>query len=248
MTDIEFLDPGPWQPPEPAPGDAPPPPRASRLRLFTPPALWTAAAVLALLAPFRMIYALTVHVPGLFVPDQGERADGWGRVHVVGDGVAEHAVRYGIISCVAAALLVAAAGVALVAVVGRLRVGRAGFRARLCAAGLGIAATALLAGVAATTLLSVQALHDNVVQAVRPPGGTDVQLPAFEIRIGWMVWLTVIAVACGLLALLLQALPQRAPTPAVPSPPPFAAPGAYPADPEPGPYPDDELLDTHPKR
>lgn len=246
MTDIEFLDPGPWQPPEPAPVSAPRQPGMSRLPLFAPPVLWTAAAVLALVAPFRTLYALTVHVPGGFAPDPGERADGWGRVHVTGAGAqAEHAVPYGIVDCVAAVLLLAAAGAALIAVVSRLRAGPAGTRARLCAAGLGIAATALLAGVAATALLSVRTLHENVTQSLQPPDHTAV-IATFGIRIGWMVWLTVIAVACGLLAVVLQALPQRAPGPAVPAQPPYAAPGAYPADPDPG--PDDELLDTHPKR
>ena len=203
--------------------------------------------MLALIAPFRMLYGLTVHLSGAFGPDPSERADGWGRVHVTGGGgQAEHAVPYGVVDCAAAGLLLAAAGTALIAVVSTLRAGPAASRARSVAAGLGIAATALLAAVVAMTLLSVRTLHENVTQSLQPPDLTDPLVPSFEIRIGWMVWLTVIAVACGLLAVLLQALPQRAPAPA--APPPFTAPGTYPAEPDPGPYPGDELLDTHPER
>jgi hypothetical protein len=237
MTEIEFLDPGPAQGRAPGPGAdsvAPDPtPAADRrttIRRALPTVLWVAAATLAVLAPFRLVYAISLRLPG--TDHQDVRADGWGRMHA-SVPFAEHETRYGIVEYVAAGLVLVAAGLGAVAAYRR--------GLRVASAGAGLAGTALLAGVLASALLYVDSVTDNIKAEVRG-GTTNFGLEptrTLDAHLGGMVWLSAAAVGCGLASLVALAALPPAPIartgPRYPVPAPVIA-----TDPEPG----EELLDA----
>jgi hypothetical protein len=252
MVDIEFLDPGPWQTPVPEPGSAVPVRRSGRRDLVlagAPALLWLAAAVVTFVAPFQLLYALSVREDGL---DQHEQADGWGRMGRTGAPFTEHEARYGIVSCTAGGLFLLAAGLALLGIAARRRALRAeaatpSARPRLVSAGLGITGIALLAGTIGSAWLYIQSLHDNITAELNAAGDPgNVQIAPGEplhasvhLDLGWMFWCTLIGIGCGLVALVLQAVPP-------PRPPSLPAIGPDPIIEYP-PHPLDEVLDTGPQ-
>ncbi len=237
MVEVEFLDSESWQDPDAEPDPAR---RAGRsplasVQLAAPAVLWLAAAALLVAAPFRLVYSLSLRA---FRERQSTQADGWGRLNrgLPDASGAEHGPRLGIVLCVAAGLLLLAAGLATLAAA------RGATSVRIASAGSGLAGVALAAGTAAAALLDIHSVRDNLDVELRSalassgrfgPGHSSVHL-----TIGAMIWLTAIGVACGLAALVLQAL--RQPERAAPAPP---APAFMPTY-APEPHPQDELLDS----
>jgi hypothetical protein len=226
MVQIEFLDPGPAQDaaPEPAPAPGRAAGAARKALLLAPPGLWLAAAVFLVVAPFRLLYLVTLSASGL---GRDTRVDGWGRLHQADDPFPDHETRYGVVLCVAAGLCVVAAAVATLV--------RRHPRARIVSAAMGLTGVVLATGTVASALLYLQSLDDNITVQLRTAAASgDLALgPALSsvhLSIGGMTWLTLTAVGCGLAALGIQALP----VPAVPEPP-------SPAPPSP-PHPQDEVL------
>lgn len=95
MSDVEFLDPGPYQPEEPAPTPPPAPP-ADRDTLIAL-GLLAASAVFAVVAAFRTFFTARADEAGYSV-------DAFGR-YSVGSSVPDdiHGVRFGIALCLCAA-------------------------------------------------------------------------------------------------------------------------------------------------
>lgn len=240
MSDIEFL--APAAEPEaavPTADDEGPPTRWESVRRQIPTtgatALWTAAAVLAVVAPLTTIY--TEAIAG-----EGEIAiDGWGRVFVRAGyfGQVTHAPRYGVPLAVCAAVCAALAVVVAVAAWRGIRL-RGRFGAVVVPA-TGMLAGGAMLGVAGSAWASVQAVRDAFAAQNNQTG-----LPFTTATMtGGPFWLLSglagLAAVLGSVASWLPvpappaAAPPAAPTPAADETP--AAPDA-PAEPVP-PYPDE---------
>jgi hypothetical protein len=243
MTEIEFLDPGPAQLPPADPGPQPPAtvrdPRVE-IRRALPTALWLLAAALTLCAPFNLVYVLSLRVPGS--GHQAVSSDGWGRLHNSSVPFSQHDTRYGIVEYVAAGLLLLAAGFAALAGYRRSLPPESTTRSRIASAAAGLTGTALLGGALASAVLYVDSLTDNINAQIHrddvdPGFGPSPSQTTLSQHLGWMVWLTAIAIGCGVAALAAVAarpptLPQQA---ALEAPPPLVV-----VQPDPR----DELLDT----
>ena len=176
---------------------------------------WVLTAVLAVVAPFLQIYRLQIGQTA------AQQVDGWGRFSAAlnsGEGSDAHGIRFGIVICVAAGLVVAAV------VLRRLRplrpaVGRVS--SACCALGAG-----LLAATAAVEYLDVDALFDSLRSTVSQiePGSVG---PSLHIGVG--TWTTVAAAAVGLVTLVAD-VAVRPGTPPSPRPHDTVGPPLSPGD------------------
>jgi hypothetical protein len=261
VVDIEFLEPDADEPdaataPEPAARPAGALATAARIAHPSRVVLWIGAAVLALLAPFRTIWASEV-TSDTFL--QHQAADGWGRYVSGGPGPVEHGPRYGIVLVACAALLAAAAVLAALAVLRSLP-GRpvrpdgsnrpGGFeppRSAWLRVGLATAGAAGLAAMAAVVLLQYLSTRDSLQAearqfGARSPGNLLSTLFVVHVRLGACLWLCLAGLACALLGLAGEWIAVRAVLgPAATEPAPAADYAPEPVDPR------DDLLETGPQ-
>ena len=232
MVEIEFAEPDGRDAARPDIGEveaAASEPAGRRIVRLVPPLFWAAAAGLALIAPFRLIYALRVGQPGNFVR---QTLDGWGRftIRPATNGIIEHGTRYGIVYLVGAGLL------GLLVLAGAVAaVGTTPSRWRPVLHGLGIAAGSMLAGVTAALGLDFESLKqttdaqvEQFRQTAPPQAQNNFQI---DLELGGALWFGIAAVACALIAGLVLAL---TPPPPAPPPPGLAAPPVL--------HPSDEVL------
>jgi hypothetical protein len=241
MTEIEFLDPGPAQHPPAGPEPQPPAPardRHAEIRRALPTALWLLAAALTLCAPFGLVYALSLRVPGS--GHQDVSTDGWGRLHNSAVPFSQHDTRYGIVEYVAAGLLLLAAGFAALTAYRRSLRPESGPRLRIASAAAGLTGTAVLGGALASAVLYVDSVTDNINAQIHPGTPSDFSFDPTRTTLsqhfGWMVWLTALAMGCGVAALAaVAARPPDPPRQPAPEPAPVAVGQLDPRD---------ELLDS----
>lgn len=243
MVEIEFLDPDEDESPVPDPigspagGDR----RAAALRFaipYAPAVLWAGAAVLAVVAPFRVIDTITVRQQG---QTQRETTDGWGRYRSAeGVSALSHGPRYGVVLAGCAAVLVAAAALAVLraarrphaSVLPRVRIG------------LGVAGAGGLAALVAVLVLNYLSTKDTLDAQVKSfgssaPGTLVDEVITARVRFGGCMWLAVAALAGALFAVAADLFARE------PDPHPVAAAEPAPAV-EPDPEPRDELLESDP--
>ncbi|MBE7189967.1 hypothetical protein [Jatrophihabitans endophyticus] len=222
MTEIEWLD-ADGRPLAPPPPDAPPEPGGFRARFDLRRAApwldlgWLVSAALAVAAPFFDVYRL-------HLGETAQQVDGWGRYHSAvnsAEGAGAHGIRFGVVTCVAAGLIVLAVAVR------RIRP----FRPRIAALALVVSTlgAGVLAATAATAWLDADALFDSVRSELDTFGA--VQHVESSLHFGAGVWTTVAAAAVGLVTLVGEAF--RRPRAAQHS---GAAPTAV-SDPDAGPRP-----------
>jgi hypothetical protein len=190
--DIEFLDPGPNQPYEPAvpaPGAAEehrPGPEAVGLLIML-----VAAALLPVVAAFQDVYTVRA------VADELRfryAVDGWGR-YSTGDAggfpATLHEPRFGVLLCVVAAGFAVLALVVLTRLV-LVRPGAARLSGSLVA-GIAAALTGALAGVTAAMTLQIETVFDRLGS----PAGPVVSDRTVHLGIGGAVWLDLAGVLAG---------------------------------------------------
>jgi hypothetical protein len=168
-------------------------------------ALWALATACAIAAPFTFLvgYRETFRPDGTISTDTfTHRVDGWGRIRDFSpDGTVPaslgHEARYGIATCVCAALLLVAV---TSAVLGRTR------RSRRFARDVALVAASLLAGVVAAEYLHVEAVRSQLAAADASSHGS----PSFDTQAGPALGLGLAAVICGAAGVVV-ALRARAP-------------------------------------
>jgi hypothetical protein len=241
VVEIEFLDPGPEEFPAPEPPNHPGSGRAAlRLgRTYAPALLWAAAAVQAVVAPFRVIDTITVRQQG---QTQRESTDGWGRYRSLGASALSHGPRYGVILLACAAVLAAAAVLVVLQAVRRPAL-PALPRIRTA---LGVAGAGVLAALIAVLALNYLSTKDTLAAQVKSfgssaPGTLISEVITAHVRFGGCMWLAVGALACALLAIPADLIAASTSSPAPPVADQDFAPAA-----ESAPHPQDDLLESGP--
>jgi hypothetical protein len=221
MADIEFLDTAAAMSAAPAAGDVPGArrPRPGAVLRMLGPGLWVLAALLVVIAPFRMLYRLSVRAYAL---GQTQQADGWGRLSHHDLPFVEHDPRYGVAYCLVAGLFLLVALTTAVPTAGPrlpgpprlVRTRR--FPYTLVGAAVGACGIGMLVATLGSALLNVQSMTNNVDAELAAPTDDQVVLtsPAMaraQIDLGAMVWLSVAALVVALAALVVVLVVARKP-------------------------------------
>jgi hypothetical protein len=205
----EFLE------PEPHPEQEPPARRRAGVADWVAALVWTAAAALAVIAPFQRLYGSGASLPRRYadyLPSSVGSVNGWGNGDALGP-------RFGI------ALVACAAGCAVLALAAWVRL--LGRRAQMgphrVLAGVSVAAPSLLAGVVGTIALFL-AFDSNPAlgwTSYRAPGLQFEPPQAYSSHLSiafatttnhahsWCLWLAVAALVCAVAAAVAQSAANR---------------------------------------
>jgi hypothetical protein len=207
--EIEFLE------PEPAPG-TPPQPHPSRASSWVAVLGWTAASVLAVVAPFQRLYGNGTALPRRYADylaaGGGGAVDGWGNGASVGP-------RFGVALVVCAAVC----AVLTLGMLARVITTSVSVPRRVLSA-VSVAAPCLLAGVIGTMALFL-ASHPDTPQGWTAYAASGLQFVSPETYSSHLMvtfatnrngthssclWLAVAALACAVLAAVAQSVANRA--------------------------------------